>query len=201
MRGALANVRNARWDAVDADGASDVRAGGVRRSRVVLVSRCWHQARGKRKFLAGDGGKRAVLRGEHEASRKAIAQGRPGCSACTCMLVCAFLVRKLHTGPRVQRAPGLPCALIFSRGQQTMQNSGKRCREKEKPHQFVIASRPSHATLSCKHDSSYDASLAKALQSRGQSSVPKMSPFKLQMTGATVPLFFCSRVRLEMAMT
>ena len=30
MRGALANVTNARWDAVDADGATDVRARGVR---------------------------------------------------------------------------------------------------------------------------------------------------------------------------
>jgi len=41
MRGALANVTNARWDAVDADGATDVRAGGVRRSRVVRAPRCW----------------------------------------------------------------------------------------------------------------------------------------------------------------
>jgi hypothetical protein len=39
---------------------------------------------------AGDGGKRAVLREEREVSRKAIAQGRPGCSRRTCMLVCAF---------------------------------------------------------------------------------------------------------------
>jgi hypothetical protein len=31
------------------------------------------------------------LRGEHGISRKAIAQGMPGCSGCTCMLVCAFL--------------------------------------------------------------------------------------------------------------
>ena len=38
---------------------------------------------------AGDGGKRAVLREEREVSRKAIAQGRPGCSCRTCMLVCA----------------------------------------------------------------------------------------------------------------
>jgi hypothetical protein len=45
------------------------------------------------KLLAGDGGKRAVHRGEHAISRKAIAQGRPECSACTCMLVCAFSVR------------------------------------------------------------------------------------------------------------
>jgi len=27
-----------------------------------------------------------------------------------------FLMRKLHTGPRVQRAPGLPCALYFEEG-------------------------------------------------------------------------------------
>ena len=33
---------------------------------------------GKRKLHGGDGGKRAVLREEHEVSRKAIAQGRPG---------------------------------------------------------------------------------------------------------------------------
>ena len=39
---------------------------------------------------AGDGGKRAVLREEREVSRKATAQGRPGCSRRTCMLVCAF---------------------------------------------------------------------------------------------------------------
>jgi hypothetical protein len=71
-----------------------------------------------------------------------------------------------------------------------MQNSGKRCREKEKPHQFVIASRPSLTTLRCKRDSSYDASLAKALQCREQSSVSKMSPFKLQMTGQQFHCFF-----------
>ena len=39
---------------------------------------------------AGDGGNKAVLREEREVSRKAIAQGRPGCSCRTCMLVCAF---------------------------------------------------------------------------------------------------------------
>jgi len=41
MRGALANVTNARWDAVDVDGAQDVGAGCVRRSRVVRAPRCW----------------------------------------------------------------------------------------------------------------------------------------------------------------
>src|SRR5271168_3690169 len=29
------------------------------------------------------------------------------------MLVCVFLCAFLHTRPRVQRAPGLPCALFF----------------------------------------------------------------------------------------
>src|SRR5437879_9174642 len=46
---------------------------------------------GEAKLLGGDGGKRAVHRGEHEVSRKAIAQGRPGCSRWTCMLVCRLL--------------------------------------------------------------------------------------------------------------
>src|SRR6266436_8547578 len=32
------------------------------------------------------------------------------------MLVCAFLCATLHTRPRVQRAPGLPCALFSSGG-------------------------------------------------------------------------------------
>src|SRR5216683_3056577 len=32
------------------------------------------------------------------------------------MLVCAFSCATLHTRPRVQRAPGFPCALFDSRG-------------------------------------------------------------------------------------
>ena len=43
------------------------------------------------KLLEGDGGKRAVHRGEHEVSRKAIVQGRPECFRRTCMLVCRLL--------------------------------------------------------------------------------------------------------------
>jgi len=59
---------------MDADGALDVRAGRVRRSRVVRAPRCWRYVGGKRS--ADNGGKRAVLREEHEVSRKAIAQVR-----------------------------------------------------------------------------------------------------------------------------
>ena len=65
---------------MDARGAIDVRALSVRRSRVVLTPRCWRQVGGK--YPAGDGGKRAVHRGDHEVSRKAIAQGRSECSRC-----------------------------------------------------------------------------------------------------------------------
>src|SRR5215207_3080410 len=48
-------------------------------------------------FLRGDGGKRAVLRGEHEVSRKAIAQGRPECSrcpVCSCAVLLAQIARE-----------------------------------------------------------------------------------------------------------
>src|SRR5207237_2758020 len=41
-----------------------------------------------------DGGKRAVLREEHEVSRKAIAQGRPECSRCP-VCSCAFLFAQI----------------------------------------------------------------------------------------------------------
>jgi hypothetical protein len=53
-------------------------------------------------------------RGDHDISRKTIAQGRPECLRWTCMLVCVFFAQ-LHTRPRVQRAPGLPCALNLRR--------------------------------------------------------------------------------------
>jgi len=95
---------------MDAGAATDVCSSSVRRSRVVLMSRRWHYALEKRSFFWGNGGKRAVLREEHEVSRKAIAQGRPECSrwpVCSCAVLFAQIARE----PRVQQAPGLPCAL------------------------------------------------------------------------------------------
>ena len=44
------------------------------------------------------------------------------------MLVCDFLFYPLHTGPRVQRASGIPCSLIISRDNET-QTSGVSRRE------------------------------------------------------------------------
>src|SRR5258705_8336265 len=75
---------------MDARAATDVCGSSVRRSRVVLTSRCWRQV--LRVTSWSDGGKRAVHRGELAISRKAIAQGRPECFRRTCMLVCVFAV-------------------------------------------------------------------------------------------------------------
>src|SRR3954469_7834836 len=77
-------------------------------------------------FPRGDGGKRAVLRGEHEISRKAIAQGRPECSrcpVCSCAVLFAqiaretagaasprFSLRPLIGGQEVDSKPRAPCA-------------------------------------------------------------------------------------------
>ena len=62
------------------------------------------------------------LQGEHGISRQTIAQGMPECSGCTCMLVCASNYI-LHTRPRVQQAPGIPCSLCFE-GKEFQQTSG-----------------------------------------------------------------------------
>src|SRR3954468_15940427 len=126
MRGALANVTNARWDAMDARAATDVCGSSVRRSRVVLMSRCWHYVGGK--CPADNGGKRAVLRGEHEVSRKAIAQGRPECSSCpvcSCALLFAQIARET-AGAASTRSSLRP---LFRRGQTKMQNLGRTRRE------------------------------------------------------------------------
>ena len=56
------------------------------------------------------------LQGEHGISRKAIAQGMPECSDCTCILVCVFFAYILHTRPRVQQAPGISCSLFEGQG-------------------------------------------------------------------------------------
>src|SRR5689334_8723281 len=68
----------------------------VRQNRVVLTPRRWRQVLKKLTLLAGDGGKKAVHRGDHDISRKAIAQGRPDALRWTCMLVCAFFVQNAH---------------------------------------------------------------------------------------------------------
>src|SRR5438093_9602246 len=52
-----------------------------------------------------------------------------------------FCLRKSHARPRVQQAPGLPCALNFEEGQTKMQSSGAMRREIAKVHHlFEIGS-------------------------------------------------------------
>jgi hypothetical protein len=83
-----------------------------RRSRVVLTPRRWRSSPRRRvRRLAGDGGKKA--RSPGRARRKPLkplrGEGRvEPTSPVVTTLVCFFT---LHTGPRVRRAPGLPCAL------------------------------------------------------------------------------------------
>jgi hypothetical protein len=72
--------------------------------------------------------RRIRRRGERAISRQTIAQGMSECSACTCMLVCVFLSTLLHTRPRVQQAPGIPCALLIP-GRMILQTSGASRRE------------------------------------------------------------------------
>ena len=107
-RGALAIATTWDGDAVDAVAATGERGGRVRQRRVVLTSRCWRQVRGSNS--AGDGGKRAVLRGDHVISRKAIAQGMSDVLRCP-VCSCAHSLCTLRMRPRVQRASGIPCAL------------------------------------------------------------------------------------------
>jgi hypothetical protein len=67
------------------------------------------------KLLGGDGGKRAVLRGEHEVSRKAIAQGRPECFQLPCMLVCIFSSANRTRDRGCSKHPVFPAPSISKR--------------------------------------------------------------------------------------
>jgi hypothetical protein len=89
-RGGSRSSRNARWDAVDAEAMTD-EAGMTRTVKscgpdAVVLALSSREARLSRATVA----KEPFTR-ELGISRKTIAQGRPGCSGCTCMLVCVFL--------------------------------------------------------------------------------------------------------------
>src|ERR1700704_5733813 len=133
-------VTDAGWDAVDAaafcarwDGRAgwrkacerftkraDERCCCVRRSRVVLTPRRWRQVCGvasaqpglDKTSSASDGGKQA--RSPGRARRKPLKPLRAGTSGDSGVLVysCAFYQCKAHARLRVQRAPGVPHALL-----------------------------------------------------------------------------------------
>ena len=73
------------------------------------------------------------------------------------MLVCVFLMHSLRTRPRVQRAPGLPCALLF-RKQEFMQTSSA----------IAPRDREPYSTLSGRY-------LSAVLNDEGGSSIPETS--------------------------
>src|SRR5437870_13582074 len=114
---------------MDARAATDVCGSSVRRSRVVLTPRCWRQAGGK--CPAGDGGKRAVRRGELEVSRKAIAQGRPECSRCP-VCSCAFLFAQIARETAGAASTRSSLRPLIEEGQTKMQASGGLRREQAK---------------------------------------------------------------------
>jgi hypothetical protein len=84
-------------------------------------ARCWRQAGGgfanptgfAKTFNPPATEARGIrLRGELGISRKTIAQGMPGCSGCTCMLVCALPCAHCTRDRGCLPAPGIPCALL-----------------------------------------------------------------------------------------
>jgi len=56
-----------------------------------------------------------------------------------CMLVCIFVLRKSHARPRVQQAPGLPCALYFDEGPNEDAKLGRQ-RAARMPHHIQLSS-------------------------------------------------------------
>jgi hypothetical protein len=110
IEGRLAIATNAGRDAVDARASSDERHSSGRQNRVVLAPRRWCQVLRKysarRRWL-----KSPAHRGEHEISRKTIAQGMPGYSGEPVVTMLACFVLFSHARLRVHWASGIPCAL------------------------------------------------------------------------------------------
>src|SRR5882724_10116225 len=68
--------------------------------------------------------RRIRRRGEHGISRKAIAQGMPECSDCTCMLVCAFLCASCTRDRGCSVHPAFPAPSVLKRDN-VMQTLGR----------------------------------------------------------------------------
>ena len=89
-RGGSRSSRNARWDAVDADVATDERDLSGRRNRVGLTPRRWCQVRGKQNFSRmrvarkpGHPGERGISRNPSRRESR-IASAEPVCSCAFC---------------------------------------------------------------------------------------------------------------------
>ena len=76
------------------------------------------------------------LRGERGISRKPTAQGMPGRSGCTCMLVCASLALFAHATAGASRHPAFPAP--SSSGRMILRTSGASRRENADVHLVVV---------------------------------------------------------------
>jgi hypothetical protein len=100
---------------------------------------------------ASDGGKRAVLRGEHEVSRKATAQGRPGCSRRTCMLVCIFLNANRTRDRGCGRHPVFPAPSFQEEGNKVFKPRAKHAaRSRRCIHVIASAAKQSMSPLAAR---------------------------------------------------
>ena len=116
---------------MDAGSADNERHESVRQRRVVPTPRCWRQCSWRQQSSGRYGGKRAVLRGDHVISRKAIAQGMSDVLRCP-VCSCAHFLCTLRMRPRVQRASGIPCALFSIEGERNPADLGRNApRERE----------------------------------------------------------------------
>jgi hypothetical protein len=104
--------RHERWvrDAMDAFGSQDERCRCGRRNRVVLIPRRWDQAVPGRFGAATVASKPGTPR-RARISRNTIRAGNAGLPPLNLYARVRIFACILHTGPRVQRAPGIPCAL------------------------------------------------------------------------------------------
>src|SRR5882757_962312 len=86
----------------------DERGRSVRQRRVVLTQRRWRPCTWEASDFPGrNGGKRAVLRGEHVISRKAIAQGMSDvlrCPVCSCAAFCALFAHETAGAARIRHS-------------------------------------------------------------------------------------------------
>ena len=127
--GRIMIVTNVGWAAVDATVPRDERRSSVRRNRVVLAPRCWRQA--WRSYPRSDGGNKAGHREERVISRKATAQGRPGCLRFTCMIACIFFCANRTRDRGCSVHPVFPAPSDFCGCEGCLQSSGW-CRENAK---------------------------------------------------------------------
>jgi hypothetical protein len=93
-----------------------------------------------------DGGKQAGHRGDLGVSRKpSCRESRNVCGEPVVTTLVCF--HSSHTGLRVHRAPGFPCALRLKEGARRWQNSDASCREKVESRLSVVIAGNSSAVI------------------------------------------------------